>query len=120
MFDKAVSNNSLMMKYYLDRNKTQKIYAIKLLMVFYQHEILFLIGLLQVRTLEKLYNDLFAEGDVLFFDDDSGNVTFFGVEISILSVDLNNINLDDVNFDKDDPETIIHVRLMTWGNKFKP
>ena len=32
--------------------------------------------------------------------------------MGILSVVLNNINLDDVNFDEDDPETVIHVRLM--------
>ena len=32
--------------------------------------------------------------------------------MGILSVVLNNINLDDVNFDEDYPETIIHVRLM--------
>ena len=31
--------------------------------------------------------------------------------MGILSVVLNNINLDDVNFDEDDPETVIHVRL---------
>ena len=36
-----------------------------------------------------------------------------------LSVDLNNINLDDVNFDEDNPETIIHVRLIAWSNRFK-
>ena len=30
-----------------------------------------------------------------------------------------NINLDDVNFDEDDPETIIHIRLMAWHNKPK-
>ena len=34
--------------------------------------------------------------------------------MGILSVDLNNINLDHVNFDEDDPETIVHVRLMVW------
>ena len=28
--------------------------------------------------------------------------------MGILSVDLNNINLDHVNFDEDDPETIVH------------
>ena len=27
----------------------------------------------------------------------------------ILSVDLNNINLDDTNYDEDDSETIIHI-----------
>ena len=39
--------------------------------------------------------------------------------MGILSVDLNNINLDDGKFDEDDSETIIHVRLMAWCNRFK-
>ena len=33
--------------------------------------------------------------------------------MGILNVDLDKINLDDVNFDEDDPKTIIHIRLMT-------
>lgn len=32
---------------------------------------------------------------------------------------LNDISLNDINFDDDDLETIIHIRLMTWCNKFK-
>ena len=33
---------------------------------------------------------------------------------------LININLDDHNnFDEDDPEFIIHVRLLAWRNKFE-
>ena len=39
--------------------------------------------------------------------------------MGILSVDLNNFNLGDVNFNEDDPETLIHVRLMAWRNRFK-
>ena len=39
--------------------------------------------------------------------------------MGVLSVDFNNINLDDVNFVEDDPEIIIHVRRMAWCNKFK-
>ena len=39
--------------------------------------------------------------------------------MSILSVDLNNINLDDINYDEDDPEAIIHVRLLVWHSKFE-
>ena len=39
--------------------------------------------------------------------------------MGILSVDLKNINLDDVNFDYDNPGTVVHVRLMTCRNKFK-
>ena len=37
--------------------------------------------------------------------------------MGIISIDLNDINLHDVNFDEDDPETIIHIRLMNWHNK---
>ena len=32
--------------------------------------------------------------------------------MGILGVDIDNINLYDINFDEDDPETINHVRLM--------
>ena len=38
--------------------------------------------------------------------------------MSILSVNLNNNNLDD-NFDEDDPDTIIFVRLLAWDFKFE-
>ena len=40
--------------------------------------------------------------------------------MSILGVDLYNINLDDDdNIDEDDPETIIHGKLLAWCNKFE-
>ena len=32
--------------------------------------------------------------------------------MGILNSDLNNINFDDINYNKDDPETITHVRLL--------
>ena len=38
--------------------------------------------------------------------------------MSILNTDLNNINLDN-NFDEDDLDTIILVRLLTWHIKFE-
>ena len=34
--------------------------------------------------------------------------------MGILNVDLNNINLDNVNFGEGKPENIIHVRLRAW------
>ena len=40
-------------------------------------------------------------------------------EMGILNIDLNCINLGDNNFDKDDPETIIYVRLLSWHTKFE-
>ena len=46
-------------------------------------------------------------------------VTFFANQMDILTVDLHSINLDDdSNFNKDDPQTIIHVRLLASHNKF--
>ena len=38
--------------------------------------------------------------------------------MGLVTIDLNNINFDDDNFDGDDPESIIHVRLRTWCNRF--
>ena len=38
--------------------------------------------------------------------------------MGILNIDLNNINLDN-NFDEDDPDTIIHIRILAWHIKFK-
>lgn len=44
---------------------------------------------------------------------------FSNDEMRILSMDHNNINPDDPNFDKDDLKTNINSRLMTWHNKLK-
>ena len=55
---------------------------------------------------------LFSNNDITFDYIDSDIVRFLGDEMAILSIGLNNINLDDVNFGEDDPEIIVHVRLM--------
>ena len=49
---------------------------------------------------------------IYFCNENSGNVIFSSDEIGILIVDLNNINFDDYNFDKDDRETTTGDRLM--------
>ena len=36
-----------------------------------------------------------------------------------LNVDFNNINLDDINFDRDVSKTINHYTLMALRNRFK-
>ena len=38
--------------------------------------------------------------------------------MGIFSIYLNNINLGN-NFDEDDPDTIILIRLLAWHSKFK-
>ena len=71
------------------------------------------------KMLEKLDDTLFANDDVIFINEGSNNVKFFGGEIGILSVDLDKTNLNDVSIDEDNPETISHVRLLAWRNKFE-
>ena len=62
------------------------------------------------KMIKKLYNALYADDGLLFNDENSGDVIFCCNEMGILSVNLNNINLDN-NFDKDDPNTIILIKL---------
>ena len=76
-------------------------------------------GFVTKKMIKKLDDNLFANNDIIFVKEDSNYVTFSRNEMGILSVDISNIDLDDINFDEDDPETIIHVRLTAWHNSFK-
>ena len=68
----------------------------------------------------KILDDtFFPNNDIILINEHSNNVTFFGGEMGILSVDLDKINLGDINFDEDDPKTVIHVRVMAWHYRYK-
>ena len=41
--------------------------------------------------IKNLHNVLFTDDDVIFFDEDSSNVTFSSDEMGVLNVDPNNI-----------------------------
>ena len=79
---------------------------------------MFLICLLQKTDKEKLIL-LYSQLIMCLFYEYSGNITFTADEMSILSVNLNYINLDDANCYEDDPKIIIHIRHLVWHNKFK-
>ena len=66
-----------------------------------------------IKMIKELFTALYADENILYFNEDFGNVVFSCNEMSILIIDLNNINLDK-NFDEDDPDTIIHIRLLAW------
>ena len=70
------------------------------------------------KTIKKLFTALYADENILYFNEDSNNVVFNCNEMGILNIDLNNINLDN-NFDEDDPDTIILIRLFAWHIKFE-
>ena len=61
---------------------------------------------------------MYADENILYFSEDSGNVVFSCNEMSIVNIDLNNTKFDN-NFDEDDHDTIIHIRLLAWHIKFK-
>ena len=68
----------------------------------------------------KILDDAsFANDDIIIINKYSNNVTFFDSNMGILSANLDKINLDNVNLNEDDPETIVHVRLIAWHNIFK-
>ena len=39
--------------------------------------------------------------------------------MGILVVNLNNINLDDTNYEESEPDTVILVRILAWHSKFE-
>ena len=69
--------------------------------------------------IEKLLTALYTDDNILYFNEDSVNVVFSCNDMGVLNIDLNNINLDDSNYDEDDPETIIYIRLLAWHMKFE-
>ena len=62
------------------------------------------------KMIKKICTALYASDGLLFFDEDSGDVTFCRNEMGILSINLKNNNLDN-NFDEEDTDTIILIRI---------
>ena len=70
------------------------------------------------KIIKNFFTALYAHENILYFNEDSGNVAFSCNEVGILNIDLNNINLDN-NFNEDAPDTIILIRLLACHIKFK-
>ena len=69
------------------------------------------------KMIKKLFTALYADENILYFDEGSGDVVFKCNEMGILNIDLNNVSLDN-SFDEDDPDTIIPIRLLGCHIKF--
>ena len=63
------------------------------------------------KMIKKILTALYADDNILYFKEVSGNVVLSCNEMGNVSIDLNNINRDNTNYDEDDLETIIHIRL---------
>ena len=71
------------------------------------------------KMIKKLFTALYTNDNILYFNEDSGDSVSSCNEMGILIIDLNKINLDHINYDEDDPENIIHIRLLAYHIKFK-
>ena len=119
MGDRFVYEDPFMLIYCPDRYKTQKtckeavndcLGALKFIPDWF----------VTSKMIEKFHDALLANDDILFFNEDFNKVIFFANQMDILAVDLDKTNLDvDNNFDEDDPDTIVYVRLLAWHNKFE-
>ena len=108
--DKIISENPFMLKYYPDKYLTQKMCdeaVDDFLSTLHFVPDWFITG----KMIKNLFVALYADENILYFNEDSGNVVFNCNEMGILNIDLNNNNLDN-NFDEDDPGAIVHVRLL--------
>ena len=62
--------------------------------------------------IKKLSTDLYADENILYFNEESSNAIINCNEMRILNIDLHCINLDDNNFDEDGPDTVILIRRL--------
>ena len=70
------------------------------------------------KMIKELFTALYADENILHFNENSGNLIFSCNDMGVLNIDLNNINLDN-KFQEDDSDTIIHIRLLAWLIKSK-
>ena len=56
--------------------------------------------------------------NILYFNEDSSNPVLNCIEMGVLKIDLKNINLDN-NFDENNPDSIILIRLLVSRIKFE-
>ena len=69
--------------------------------------------------IKKLLTVVHANDNLLYFVKVSRDSIVSCNEMGILSIGLNIINLDDINYDAYDLEIIIHDKLLTWNFKFE-
>ena len=70
-----------------------------------------------MKVIKILFTALYADENILYFNEDSSNVVFNCNGMCFLSIDLNNINSGDTDYDEDDSDTIILIRLLAWHIK---
>ena len=65
------------------------------------------------KMIKIFFTALYADENILYFN------VFICNGMGTLYIDLNNINLDDANYDKNGPDTITLIRLLALHIKFE-
>ena len=111
MCEKVVSKDSFSIRYVPDQCKTQQMCdkavdncmaALKLVPHW----------LVTSKMIKKIFTDLYVDENIVYFNEYFSSAVFNCNEMDILNTDLNNINLRDTNYEEDDPNTIILIRLL--------
>ena len=109
IFDSVVSEDPSLIVYCPDKYETQRmcdeavydcLAALKLVPDWF----------ITSEMIKNIFNTLYADENILYLNEGSGDAVFTCNRMGILNIYLNNINLDD-NFHEDDPDTIIFIRL---------
>ena len=70
------------------------------------------------KMIKILFTALYADESILYINEDSGDAVFNSNDMDVLKIDLNNINLYN-NFDEDNLDTIILIRLLALHIRFE-
>ena len=65
------------------------------------------------KVIKELFTAFYADENIFYFNEHSGNIIFSSNGMGILNIDLNNNNLYNTIYDKDDADTIISYQ--TFG-----
>ena len=71
------------------------------------------------KMIKKRLTALYVDDNKFYFTGHFRNAIFSCNKIGILNINLNHINLDDTDYNEDDSEIIIHIRLLAWHSKFE-
>ena len=62
------------------------------------------------KIIKRPFTALYADENIIYFNEDSGNLVFKCNGMGIFNIVFNKINLDN-DFNEDDPDTIIIIRI---------
>ena len=117
MCDRVISEDSFLIVYCSDQYKAQQmcdkavdnsLAALKLIADW----------LITSKMIKKVFTALYADKNILYFNEDSGNVVFSCNEMGIPDIDLYNNSLEN-NFDEDDLDTMFISDIFSWHIKFE-